>query len=75
MYHVLKFVMNAGFRAAGYRGVRSTPGILISSARQEYKLLVKVCYAINKRVYFTKHDWDVREEEDQVDQITLAFPD
>jgi hypothetical protein len=30
MYHVLRFVMKAGFKAAGYSGVRSTPGIFVS---------------------------------------------
>lgn len=30
MYQVLRLVMNAGFKAAGYRGVRSTPNIFVS---------------------------------------------
>lgn len=30
MYQVLRSVMNAGFKAAGYSGVRSTPGIFVS---------------------------------------------
>ena len=27
MYQALRFVMNAGFKAAGYNGVRSTPSV------------------------------------------------
>jgi hypothetical protein len=33
------------------------------------------CRAIENGDCLTKHDWNVRQEEDQVDQIMLAFPD
>lgn len=66
MYQVLRSVINAGFKAVGYSGVRSTPVIQVSSALHKYKLLAKVCYA-NKRVDLTKHDRDVHKKEGQVD--------
>lgn len=66
--------MNAGFMAAGYSGVRSTPGTHVSYIFSTHITRGRCC-AIEKGDVLTKHDWDVRQKEDQVDQIMLAFPD
>jgi hypothetical protein len=65
--------MKAGFKAAGYSGVRSTPAIFVSSMNvYTHSQRVLPCGQDNG---LTEHDWNVRQKEDQVDQIMLAFPD
>lgn len=66
--------MKAGFKATGYNGVRSTPGTHVSTSTST-RIAKDRCLAIEKGDDPTKHDGDVRQKEDQVDQIMLAFPD
>jgi len=75
MYQALRFVMNAGFKAAGYNGVRSTPSVHVRYINLYMHSQTIVCCAGRKEEALTKHDWDVCQKEDQVDQIMLAFPD
>jgi hypothetical protein len=39
------------------------------------RIAKEFCCANKKGNGLTKHDWNVRQKEDQVDQIMLAFPD
>lgn len=67
--------MNAGFRAAGYSGVRSTPGTRVSTSNSTRIAKDRCCTTKKgKGDDLTKHDWNVRQKEDQIDQVMLAFP-
>lgn len=69
--------MKVGFKATGYNGVRSTPGLIgknismfrsdQASPKRGFVLLHKEFKTCAWVCVLTEHDWDVREKEGQVD--------
>ena len=67
--------MNAGLSDAGYKGVRSTPAIFVSYMDVYMHSIKTLAVLYGEENDLTEHDRNVREKEDQVDQIMLALPD